>query len=130
MQNRNSAQRSLILSLMSGNKSHPTADEIYDSARKIDSHISRGTVYRNLNFLVSTGNLVRVQVPDGADHFDSTLVQHYHFYCRNCNKVMDVPGFDSANIMEVEKNLGKSGCTFVKHNLVFSGICTDCSKKS
>ncbi|MGP1496179.1 MAG: transcriptional repressor, partial [Treponema sp.] len=45
MQGRNSAQRTLILSLMEGNGDHPTADEIYSRARLLDSKISRGTVY-------------------------------------------------------------------------------------
>lgn len=125
--NRNSAQRSLILSIMDGNKSHPTADEIYDSARKLDPHISRGTVYRNLNLLVLNKKILRIKVPDSADHFDSELVQHYHFYCRNCNKVMDIPGFDSTEIRNAESKLAQAGCGSVSHSLVFSGICPDCS---
>ena len=59
MQNRNSAQRSLILDIMAGNKTHPTANEIYEEARKKHPHISRGTVYRNLNFLVDSKNILR-----------------------------------------------------------------------
>ncbi|MCR4742451.1 MAG: transcriptional repressor [Treponema sp.] len=130
MQNRNSAQRNLILDIMDGNKSHPTADQIYDEARKVDPHISRGTVYRNLNLLVDNGNLLRISVPDGADHFDSTLVQHYHFYCRKCNKVYDVPEFCPSQVIETEKKLGKLGFQSVNHNIVFDGICPDCCKEN
>ena len=127
MQNRNSAQRSLILNLMKGNKSHPTADEIYDAARKADPHISRGTVYRNLNFLVEKGELLRISLPDGADHFDSTLMEHYHFHCRKCNRVFDVPEFSPAEVLSAEKKMAGLGFKSLTHSIVFQGLCPDCS---
>jgi Fur family peroxide stress response transcriptional regulator len=112
---------------MEGNKSHPTADEIYEEARKADPHISRGTVYRNLNLLVENGLLLRIPVPGGADHFDSTLVRHYHFYCRKCNKVMDVPDFSPEELLAAEKRLAQLGCKDLSHSLVFEGLCPECS---
>lgn len=128
MQNRNSAQRALILDIMAGNKSHPTADEIYDEARKSDPHISRGTVYRNLNLLAENGSILRIPVPNGADHFDSTLEEHYHFYCHKCGKVTDVPDMDLSVIKETESALSQQGYTNIRHSLVFEGICPECSK--
>lgn len=130
MQNRNSAQRSLILNIMEGNKSHPTADEIYEEARKVDSHISRGTVYRNLNLLVENGFLLRIPVPGAADHYDSTLETHYHFFCKGCGKVFDVPGFKTAEIVAAEKKLSRLGYRSVTHSIVFEGLCPECSKKN
>ena len=129
MQNRNSAQRSLILDIMAGNKTHPTADEIYEEARKKDPHISRGTVYRNLNFLVDSKNILRISVPNGADHFDSTLEEHYHFYCENCGKVTDVPELDISKIKEAESALSHQGYSQIKHKIVFEGLCPECSRK-
>lgn len=129
MQNRNSAQRSLILDIMAGNKTHPTADEIYEEARKEDPHISRGTVYRNLNFLVDSKNILRISVPNGADHFDSTLEEHYHFYCENCGKVTDVPDLDISKIKETVSALSQQGYSQIKHKIVFEGLCPECSRK-
>lgn len=129
MQNRNSAQRSLILDIMAGNKTHPTADEIYEEARKKDPHISRGTVYRNLNFLVDSKNILRISVPNGADHFDSTLEEHYHFYCENCGKVTDVPELDISKIKETVSALSQQGYSQIKHKIVFEGLCPECSRK-
>ncbi|MCR5725110.1 MAG: transcriptional repressor [Treponema sp.] len=127
MQNRNSAQRTLILNIMDGNKSHPTADEIYETARKSDPHISRGTVYRNLNLLVETGALLRIPVPDGADHYDSTLVEHYHFFCKKCNKVLDVPEFYPSEVISAEEKMTQLGFKSITHAIVFEGLCPDCS---
>ncbi len=129
MQNRNSAQRTLIMNIMEGNKMHPTADEIYDQARKADPHISRGTVYRNLNLLVENGSLLRVSVPDAADHYDSTLKEHFHFHCRKCHKVLDVPEFVPSEVVAAEEKLAQAGFKSLTHALVFEGFCPDCSKK-
>jgi Fe2+ or Zn2+ uptake regulation protein len=114
---------------MAGNKTHPTADEIYEEARKKDPHISRGTVYRNLNFLVDSKNILRISVPNGADHFDSTLEEHYHFYCENCDKVTDVPELDISKIKETESALSQQGYSQIKHKIVFEGLCPECSRK-
>jgi len=129
VQNRNSQQRTLILSLMDGNKSHPTADEIYEAARKVDAHISRGTVYRNLNLLSENGSILRIEVPDGAAHFDSTLEDHYHFYCIKCNKVTDAPALETDAILGAENQLKERGYKSITHTILFQGICPECSKK-
>ena len=81
MQVRNTQQKRLILSLMDGNKNHPTADQIYELARQQDPHISRGTVYRNLHQLVEQNVLLKILVPNSSDHYDSRTYFHYHFYC-------------------------------------------------
>ena len=61
MQVRNTVQRKIILDIMKDNFSHPTAEEIYETARSIDGHISRGTVYRNLGFLSDTGEILKIR---------------------------------------------------------------------
>ena len=130
MQSRNSAQRNLVLNIMEGNKSHPTADNIYKEARKADPHISRGTVYRNLNLLVENGNVLRIEVPDGAYHFDSNLLVHYHFYCRNCGKLIDMD-FDIADVQDLNELASRNfdGC-IESYNILFYGTCVDCINKS
>ena len=59
---RNTQQKKLISELMQDNISHPTADDIYLRARTIDAHISRGTVYRNLNLLAAQGSIRRINL--------------------------------------------------------------------
>lgn len=60
-QSRNTSQRQLVRDLLEGNFSHPTADEIYELARKANPSISRGTVYRNLNLLADSGEISSVK---------------------------------------------------------------------
>ena len=128
MQSRNTNQRKLILGLMTENYSHPTADEIFELARKVDSHISRGTVYRNLNFLAEKGDILKISVPDSADHFDSTIKEHYHFHCLKCGKMYDVPESVSVEMEEAANEMKLKGFLVEGHNLTFTGICPSCKK--
>ena len=126
---RNTAQRNLVLKLMENNFSHPTADEVYENARKIDPHISRGTVYRNLNLLAEAGLIAKVMVPSGADHFDSTLSLHYHFQCDKCDKLYDLPAGCCPKLDSVIRGMEDQGFSVESHNLTFNGICPECAKK-
>lgn len=129
MQIRNTNQRKIILDIMKNNFSHPTADEIYEKARVIDNHISRGTVYRNLGFLSENGEILKICVPNGPDHYDSTLHEHYHFCCSKCNKMYDIPGSLSIEADKVSDEMSKNGFRIISHSLIFTGLCPDCNKQ-
>lgn len=125
---RNTKQRDLVAKLMQNNFSHPTADEIYENARLENPHISRGTVYRNLNFLAESGAIQKIVVPNGADHFDSTLETHYHFNCSVCGKMFDVPRNVTLEIHNAVEEMQNQGFSIEGHNLIFTGICPECRK--
>ena len=78
-----SRQRELIKEFLMTRKDHPTADIIYQSVRKENPNISLGTVYRNLTLLCGDGEINRLNVGDGTDHFDADISPHYHFVCGN-----------------------------------------------
>lgn len=127
-QTRNSAQRKLVLELMSGNRSHPTADEVYELARKSYPHISRGTVYRNLNLLAQAGEIRRITMPQGADHYDSTVKNHYHFFCRRCERVFDVSMAYNEALNSAQE--GMEDFKIEWHRVLFAGLCPQCNNKS
>jgi len=129
MQVRNTNQRKIILDIMKDNFTHPTADEIYEKARAIDNHISRGTVYRNLGFLSESGEILKICVPNGPDHYDSRLHEHYHFCCSKCGKMYDVPGNISVETQKVSDEMSKEGFSVNAHNLIFTGLCPDCNNQ-
>lgn len=129
VQRRNTRQRQLVLDAVRHLDDHPTADEIYGYVRKYDEHVSRATVYRNLNFLASTGAILDVRVP-GGDRFDHRTDCHPHLVCTECGSVVDAPyDFvqrpDSADAQVAQS----SGYTDVMHYSVFMGICPACQQK-
>lgn len=124
---RSTPQRQLVKKILENNYTHPTADEIYEVVRKQNSKISRGTVYRNLNILSEQGEIARLAMPVGPDHYDCVTSQHYHFVCRSCNKVMDT-GIDSLDIQCIDEPELK-GCVIEDYKLYLIGLCQGCKKE-
>ena len=125
-QHRDTRQRSLILETVRSRCDHPSADQVYMSVRMVDDRISRGTVYRNLSFLVRNGSLAQIKVP-GADRFDFRLDRHHHMICTGCGAVCDVK---VPYILEVDQNVAEETGYIVRgHQTLFEGLCPDCQKK-
>lgn len=125
---RNTHQKKLIFSLMAGNRTHPTADEIYSLARKTDPTISRGTVYRNLNLLAGRGAVLRISVPSGPDHFDSRTDRHYHFFCRRCGALSDLSAEYRRPFDATPAELKSRGFIVEYHTLLAVGLCAECAE--
>lgn len=123
---RNTIQRSLVLNAVKELKCHATAEEIYDLIIEENPHISRGTVYRNLNQLSEMGEIIKIEIPGGADRFDHLCHKHYHVKCVKCGRVFDV---DMAYINDLESNIKDShGIRLLGHDIIFRGICRECDK--
>lgn len=121
---RNTIQRQIVLSTVQSLKNHPTTDDIYTEIFKQHPTISRGTVYRNLNILADTGQVLKVSMPDSADRFDHTTHNHYHIKCTECECFFDV---DVEYIQEINEIIAeKTGFDLQAHEIVFKGICPDC----
>ena len=85
-----SRQRESIKANLMSRHDHPTADALYASIREEFPNISLGTVYRNLNLLVETGEILKLTCGNGPDHYDGNVAPHYHFVCRDCGQVYDM----------------------------------------
>lgn len=125
-QQRNTRQRQLVLDAVRSRRDHPTADQIYQSVHAVDAHVSRGTVYRNLNLLCDKQEIFRVVMSD-CDRFDLRTDPHYHMRCVVCGHVEDV---DIPYNQEYDLALAqKTGYQILCHRLVVEGICPDCQKQ-
>lgn len=123
-----SRQREAIKEFMMTRKDHPTADVVYMNVRKEFPNISLGTVYRNLTLLSDMGELLRLRVGDGVDHFDATTTPHYHFICNDCGAVTDleIPIMHSIDTVAGENFKGRIN----GHVTYFYGTCEHCLKNS
>ena len=119
---RYSKQRELVMQTVQNLCDHPTAEEIYDAAVKECPGLSLGTVYRNLNCLVDTGSIRRVEVPGHADHFDHTLPPHCHLYCRCCGEVTDVAVDQAA----LEQIFSEVPARIESFSVTLIGVCPTC----
>lgn len=122
-QQRNTKQRQLILDAVKSHHDHPCADQIYLDVRAVDNKISRGTVYRNLNFLAENEDILQVKLPS-ADRFDCRLDLHYHIMCTCCGAVCDVPvSYHSELDQELTE---ETGYVVKRHRTLFEGLCPNC----
>ncbi|MDO4295566.1 MAG: transcriptional repressor [bacterium] len=123
---RNTIQCTLVLETVNRLQYHATADEIYDAIIQKHPHISKGTVYRNLNRLALMGQIRKIEVPGGADRFEHLCQEHYHIKCEKCGQIFDV---DMEYIVGLEQSIRNThGFHFTGHDIVFRGICPDCQK--
>lgn len=100
-----SRQREAIKNFLMNRKDHPTADTIYTCLREEYPNISLGTVYRNLSLLEEIGEISKISVGSGADHYDGDTTQHQHFICTHCNQVYDI---QIKNIDSIAEEAAKS----------------------
>lgn len=127
MERRNTIQREMVLNAVKALRNHPTAEEVFFKIFEEHPSIGKGTVYRNLNILAEEGTIRRVEVPEGPDHFDHTLKEHYHVRCVKCNKVFDV---DMDAVADLKQCIHDAhGIKFLDYDILFKGICSNCQKE-
>lgn len=121
---RHSEQRELIYGILKESCAHPTADGVFEEARKIMPDISLGTVYRNLKLLAEEGKIETLETMDKSVHYDGDISSHGHFICTHCGKIYDI--FEQKGLPEALKT---GGFTVDNQKNVFYGICPECNKK-
>lgn len=126
MQRRNTKQRTLILDIVRAHGDHPTAEDIYRDVHEQNPKVSRGTVYRNLNLLEETGDIISIEVP-GGNRFDRRCDPHAHVICCSCGAVCDaMVEHDHTLDSTVER---QTGYIITRHETLFYGICPSCQEK-
>lgn len=126
-QRRNTKQRALVLDIVRAHGDHPTADDIYQDVHERDSKVSRGTVYRNLNLLEETGEIISIEVP-GGNRFDRRCDPHAHVICTVCGRVCDaMTEYDPALN---EQAAEQTGYAIDRHEMLFYGVCPTCQNAS
>ena len=125
---RNTKQRQVILEELQKLTSHPSAATLHEVVRRRLPKISLGTVYRNLELLVRSSVIRKLDLGAGEARFDGIVTPHYHIRCVECDCVTDV------HDVEVEvadgEDLTAHGFQVLGHRLEFVGICPRCQAVS
>ncbi|MEG2213598.1 MAG: transcriptional repressor [Clostridiales bacterium] len=122
-QKRMTRQKKLIYEILCSTVTHPTADWIYEEARKKIPDISLGTVYRNLQVMREEGQIIELNYGKNQSRFDGNAQPHYHFVCEKCGRVLD---FEPNHQLVGEDVLSAAPGVVKAHRLECYGICKDC----
>ncbi|PKM81627.1 MAG: transcriptional repressor [Firmicutes bacterium HGW-Firmicutes-14] len=117
-------QKKIILDILQNTKCHPSADWIYEQAKKLVPDISLGTVYRNLNVLRDSGEILELNYGSTYSRYDGDAENHYHFLCEKCNQLFNVaiPVYQGLDKMVQDT----TGFDVNYHRMEFYGICDSC----
>lgn len=124
-------QRRVILQVMEAARRHLDASEIFVRARKIDSGITRVTIYRTIDLLkhrhlIDELDLLHLR---GDRHFYESHGprNHIHVACVRCGKVRE---FESLLYEDLMKQISKDceiDITVARTEV--GGLCSDCRRR-
>ncbi len=117
-------QRLAIFRYLEGNRSHPTAEEIFRAVRRKHPGLSLATVYNTLETLGRLSEVARHDLGGGAERWDPEVRPHHHFTCEACGEVQDVFGE-----LELPALAGLGAATVHRVQVQLSGLCGACRRK-
>ena len=118
-------QRLAIVKILAGSEGHPSVENIHDQIKKDFPTMSLATVYRNIVFIKSLGEVLELGFPDGSNRYDGNKpYPHPHVICIKCKKIVD-PVLDNLDEMKKEVEL-ETDFKILNHRLDFFGICSNC----
>lgn len=123
-------QRVLLMRLLDESDKHLDAEELYERARLEMPDINLSTVYRTLTVLKEAGLVdQRYFARDhGREYYETPGgVEHYHFTCQGCGKVVE---FATPLIAQARGELEMLHGVRVRHACIcFEGTCAECAVK-
>ena len=120
-----SKQKDVIYSIVASTMTHPTADWIYQEARRKMPHISLGTVYRNLKSLTQESRLLEITTTKGPSRYDANVSQHSHLRCVECDRLDDLPEKEFHVISHSSK---VKKYKILETRVEIIGLCPECKR--
>ena len=119
---RNTKQKKKIYEVLDNCHAHPTLQELTKLVKKEDASIGQATVYRVINKLSLTGEVLTIASLDHQLRYDIAK-DHYHFQCMKCGKIEDI--LYNNNEQEMIKKLfsNRKVNTF---DFIGYGVCSNC----
>lgn len=119
---RPSVQRLAVACYVANRKTHPTAEEVFESLSAVVPTLSVATVYNSLNVLTEAGILRKLETDGGTMRYDfARQPQHGHFTCSRCGKIFDIPMPEGLAARLPEGFVTESMDFYLK------GVCPECS---
>ena len=122
-------QRLAIVGTFAHDKSHPTAQDLYERLLPDFPSMSFATVYKTLDVLAKTGLCGNVRLGD-AQRFDPNTSPHHHLVCEECGTVFDMPTASMAPGRAALRKISRVAPGFSIRSVerVYRGLCSQCTE--
>ena len=117
-------QRLAILSYLDGNKTHPSAENIYKAVQKQFPTMSFATVYNTLDALKNKGTVQELKIDSNKKRYDPDNSKHHHLICTKCRNIIDIFKDFKLNLSDEMTD----GFDIIGNSIEFFGICSKCNK--
>ena len=117
-------QRLAILSFLDGNKTHPSAEDIYKAVIKQFPTMSFATVYNTLEALKNKGNVQELKIDSAKKIYDPDISRHHHLICIKCKSIADIQKDFKISLSEDLTH----GFDLLGNSIEFYGICQTCKQ--
>jgi Fur family peroxide stress response transcriptional regulator len=121
-------QRLAILRQFADDRSHPTAQELYERLKGTFPSMSFATVYNTLDALAGAGLSGTLRLGNAA-RFDPNVAPHHHAVCERCGAIADLPADTLAPTPATVSRLRRRAAGFQVRAVerIYRGLCADCS---
>lgn len=120
-----SLQRIKILEFLEKNRTHPTADMIYQALVDEIPTLSKTTVYNTLRAFAEKDVIVELSLFENEVRYEYDKTPHIHFKCIRCGKIYDI-----SESFKCLKNKKIEGHKVLEHHINLKGICKSCLKNA
>jgi Fe2+ or Zn2+ uptake regulation protein len=127
-------QRLAIVRLFAGDRSHPTAQDLFERLRPSFPSMSFATVYNTLDALARAGLAGVVRLPGkrgDAARFDPNTSPHHHAVCDGCGAVLDITAGTLAPTPAAVRKVRRAAAGFSVRAVerIYRGLCARCAQR-
>lgn len=120
-------ERETIAVALFGSDSHLEAEELLERLQATGARVSRATVYRTLDLLVTAGLARKVRLGAEHNYFEHILGrrQHEHMVCIACGDVIEWSDPELEDM--IDRNTSTRGFRAARYSVQIFGHCAACS---
>ena len=120
-------QRFSVYANLLSRRDHPTVEQILNEINADLPISSKATVYSALTVLREVGLVREVLLEEGITRYDANVEPHHHFYCHNCERIVDLPWETFSNL---QLDRLPTGLKAENYEVTVKGECESCSDRS
>jgi len=117
-------QRREVFEVLTAQRDHPTATEVFVRVKEKVPGISLATVYNCLETLTHSGLVRQVNLDRSPSRYCPNLEEHAHFHCESCGQISDTAIKDP---LALEASLAlPMGSRIHRTEIAIRGLCPSC----